>query len=171
MTDPAGITQRGAEQSAPRSRSGLSSSESHGVSRFHTQMVPSHTSEQTVLALHRQPPGTGRQLERRLAVAKGSTHDPPATGARRAVETRTKARARVGVSRRRVGGVGAQVRAKRDNAAAGPVARLTSAGGDGDARDVRVVPLPVLSAVAIAAGEVSRLPIERVACSLKCGVE
>ena len=133
--------------------------------------MSAHTNEQTVLALHRQPPDTGRQLERRLAVAKGTTQDPAATGARSAVEGRTKARARLGVSRREVGRVGTQLRAKRDNAAARPVACHTSAGRDGDARDVRVVPFSVLSAAAIAAGEASRLPIERVACSLKCGAE
>jgi hypothetical protein len=171
MTDPAGITQRGAEQSAPRSRSGLSASDSQGVSRFRTQIVSSHPSEQTVLALYRQPPGAGRQLERRLAVAKGSAQDLPPIGAPSAVEGRSEARARLGVSLRRIGRVGAQLRAKRGDAPAGAVACLTSAGRDGDARHVRIVPFPVLRAAAIAAGEAPRLPIERVACSLKCGVE
>lgn len=171
MTDPAGITQRGAEQSAPRSRSGMSGFDSHGVSRFRTQIVSSHTSEQAVLGLHCQPPGAGRQLERRLAVPKGSTHDLPATGARGAVEDRTKALARLGGSLSGIGRVGAQLGAKRGDAATGAVACLTSAGRDGDARDVRIVPFPVLGAAAITAGEGSRLPIERVACALKCGVE
>ncbi len=171
MTDPAGITQRGAEQSAPRSRSGLSGADLHRVSRSRAHLVSSHAREQSFASLDRQPPDARRQLERRLAIAKRAANDLLSGGARCAVEGGAKARARVGSSLRRVGRVGAQLRAERGGVAPSAIARLTSTGCHSDARHVRVVSLPVLHAAAIAAGEASRLPVKRVACLLKSRVE
>ncbi len=171
MTDPAGITRRGAEQSAPRSRSGLSAADSHGVARSRAHVVSSHAREEAVLALHRQPPDSRRQLERRFAFAERRTHDLFATGARRAVERRTKARTRLGASLRGIGRIGTELCSQRSGATPGAVARLTSSRRDGEARHVRVVALAVLKGAAIASREASRFPVERVTCPLKCQVQ
>ncbi len=171
MIDPAGITQRGAEQSAPRSRSGLSTLESDGVARPGPHLVALHACEQSLVAFERQPPGARWKVERRVGLAELGAHDGFAAGACGAVEGGAKARSGVGVPLCGVGGVGAQLRAERGGAAARPVPRLTSAPRDSHPRHVGIVSAGVFHRATISASENTRLAVERIAHALKCGVQ
>ncbi len=171
MTDPAGITQRGAEQSAPRSRWGLSAAESHGVSRLGTYVMSSHVAEQPVFALYGQPPRARRQLECRATVAKLGPHNGFAAGARRAVEAGAKRPSWLGVPPREIGSIRAQLRAQRCRAAPSTVACLTSTGRCSDPRHMGIVSLGVFDGATITASEASRLAVEGIACAPKCGVQ
>ena len=171
MIDPAGITQRGAEQSAPRSRSGLSTVESHGVSRLRQHLVASHAREQSPLAFERQPPGAWWQVERRMGLAELRAHNGFTAGACGAVERLAKTRSGVGVPPCGVGGIGAQLRAESGGATARPVARLTSARRDSHPRHVGVVSPGVFRRATIASREALRVAVERIASAPKCGVE
>ena len=171
MTDLAGITQRGAEQSAPRSRCGLSAPEVHGVTRLRAHVVPTYGDQPSVLALDGEPPGAWRQLERGQIGPELGAHDRFAARASSAVERRAEARRRVGVPRPGIGRIGPQLCAQGSCAATSAVACLTSARGGRHARHVRVVPLAVLGRATIPAGEAAGFAVERVARAAKCGVE
>ena len=171
MTDPAGITQRGAEQSAPRSRCGLSAPEVHGVSRLRAHVVATDGDQPSVLAFDGEPPGAWRQLERGQIGPKLGAYNRFAARASSAVERRAEARRRLGIPRPRIGRIGAQLCTQRSSAATSTVACLTSASSGSNARHVGVVPLAVLGRATIPAGEASGLPVERIARAGKCGVE
>ncbi len=160
MTDPAGIAERGAERSAPRSRSGPSAADVNGVARSGANLVSSDVAEETVIGLDREPPDSRRQLERCLTVANRFPHDPRAIGAGRAVERGSEALSWIGVPPCEIWRIRAKLRAKGGGTTTGAIASLTSASRDGDARHVRVVTLSVLDRVSVASHEAPSLPVQ-----------
>ena len=171
MTDPTGIMERGAEQSAPRSRWERSASDANRVAGSRSHLVTSNGIEKTVVALHRQPPDTGLDVDRRATVSQRRTQDLAPVRPGRAVERRAHpydgARAGLG----RIGGIRAELRAKRGRSATRAIACLTSSSGDRHARHVAVEASAVVDGAAIRACQRASVMVERVAGASKSGVE
>ena len=172
MIDPAGIMeQRGAERSAPRSRSRPSTSDANRVARSRPRLMTSDAAKAAVVTLHREPPDAGLDLDRRTAVAQRGAHDRLAAGARGAVEGRTQTDRGVGMAIGGIGGIHAKLSAERGRSAARTVTCLTSPGRDADTHHVLVEAAPVLLGPAIRTRERPSLAVERVARAPKCGIE
>jgi hypothetical protein len=161
MTDPAGITQRGAEQSAPRSRSGLSAAQSYRVAGLRARIVPKYVTQSPVFTFYGKPPGARRELEGGQVVAKLGTYDRPATRARSAIECSAEGSRWIGSTLPRIRrSLGAQLSAHHGRAATSTVACLTSASSRSDACHVGVVSLAVFRGPTVSAGEASCLTVE-----------
>ena len=171
MTDPAGITQRGAERSAPRSRSGPSSPDSHGIARPWTRFVATRATEDTARVFHGDPPDAGLEIKRRAPIANGSALDLLPSRQRGAVQRRAPTRGRVGVTASGIGCVSTELISQRGGAAALAVARLTSASGDRDPAHESIVVAGVPRCSSVAPGQRPGVAVEGISRALKLGIQ
>ena len=171
MTDPAGITQRGAERSAPRSRWGASPSDAHGIARTGAHLVTSHAGEQPVGLLHREPPNARLHVESRSTIAKRDADNRSSARVRGTVERDAEVVRGVVVAPRGVRRIRAELSPEGCRTASRAIACLTSASGDRDPRHVRVEPPRVVVGSSVGACQRAGVAVEGVARSLKGGVE
>jgi hypothetical protein len=132
----------------------------NGVAGSGTNDVATDVAEETPIRLHREPPDSGCELERRVTITNRLSHDLFAVGARRAVQGGAQALPRIGVALPEIRRVGAKLRAKGRGTTPSPISCLTSAGRDADARHIRIVPAPVLDGASIAADETAGLSVQ-----------
>ena len=172
MIDPAGIMeQRGAERSAPRSRSRALPSDAHRVVRSRPHLMAFDAAETAVLTLHREPPDARLHVDRRASVSQRRAHDRLAPRAGGAVERRTQLDGGVGVAIGGMWDMRAELSAERRRSAARAVTCLTSPGRDTDTGHVLIEASPVLLSPTISARQRPSLAVERVARTPKCGIE
>ena len=171
MTDPTGIMERGAEQSAPRSRWEPSASDAYRVAGSRSHLVASNRIESTVVALHREPPDTGLYLDHRTTVSQRRPHDLPSASPGGAVERRPHPYDGAGAALDGIGGIRAELHAERGRSATRAIACLTSSSGTRHARHVVVEASAVLHGAAIRALQCASVMVERVAGASKCGIE
>ena len=171
MTDPAGITQRGAERSAPRFRWAPSASDPYRVACASTCLVAAGAAQKPAIVLHSDPPDSGREVERRAAIVERRTlHVLPARS-RRTVERSMKAGWRLGMTASEVGRMAAELGSQRRRAPTCSVARLTSARGGCHASQERVVVASVARRAPIHTGKSRRFAIQDVALALEGDVQ
>lgn len=139
MKDPAGITRRGAEQSAPRSRSGRSAANSKRVSRSWAHLVATHATEEAAFSLHGNPPDARPEVELRPAIAEDRALDLLSPSACCAIESGTQPPDRAGSRPSRLGCLITQLGAQGRSTPTGAIARPTSASGEGNATHEGVV--------------------------------
>jgi hypothetical protein len=171
MIDPAGITQRGAERSAPRSRSGPSGTDSHGIAPAAAHLVTTCATEKAAVVLHGDPPHAGHKVERRLTIAKHDTLDLLSSRSRCAVERGLQWKDRMGVAARRVGRMSTELCAQRGRASSRAIACLTSARGARDTAHEGVVVAGVRRCPPVGTGELSGVPVERVTLDLERAIQ
>ena len=171
MIDPAGIRRRGAERSAPRSRSGPSAAESQRVARSAPSLVPARAPRHAPIVLREDPPHARLEIERGVVVTqRDALHLLPARSGG-AVERAVPATQRIGGVARRIRRVRAKLGPERRDTSAGAVACLTSARRGGDAGHEPVVVVSVLGRAPVGAGEAAGIAVERGALALKHNVE
>jgi hypothetical protein len=171
MIDPAGVTQRGAERSAPRSRSGPSASDSHGIARADARLVATRTAEAAVVTFHGNPPDAGREVQRRTAIAERGALDLLSSRSCGTVERGAQVDDGIGMTAREIRRVSAELSAQRRCAAASPVPCLTSAGGDRDTAHEGFVLAGVLACASVGSRQGPRVAVERVARALEGGIQ
>ena len=171
MIDPAGITQRGAERSAPRSRSGPSASDSYGIARPEARLVATHATEEAVGKLHGNPPHARREVEPRTAIAKRDALDLPSSRPRRAVECGAQGYDAIDRTARGIRRMSAELSAQRGRAATRAVACLTSAHGDRDAAHEDFVVADVLACASVGLRQCPGVSVEHFACTLEVDIQ
>lgn len=167
MIDLAGITQRGAERSAPRSRSGGSAANSKRVSRSWAHLVATHATEEAPFSLHRNPPDARPEVELRLAIAEDRALDLLSPSACCAIESGTQPPDRAGSRPSRLGCLIAQLGAQGGSTPTGAIARATSARGERNATHERVVLSRVGRRPSVRRCQSAGIPVEHVTLVLE----
>ena len=171
MIDPAGIKRRGAERSAPRSRSGPSAPKSQRIVRATPGLVPARAPGHASVVFGEDPPHPRLEVERGVAVTKRGTPQRLAARSGGTVEHRVPSPERTGSGARPIGRVRTELGPERRDAPPGAIACLTSARGSSDAGREPIVLTSILGRAPVGARQAACISVERGTLTLEYDVE